>query len=66
MKETNYKGIFFSGITLVGTGVVFMASVNVGLGAAFIGVGIMFMILGGKNKDKCNEWKDERHSSDKY
>ncbi|MBW2989378.1 hypothetical protein KY358_03610 [Candidatus Woesearchaeota archaeon] len=54
MKETNYKGIFFSGITFVGAGVVFMTSVNVGLGAAFIGIGIMFMIIGGKNKDK---WK---------
>jgi hypothetical protein len=51
-QETNYKAIFFSGITFVGTGVVFMTSVNVGLGAAFIGIGGMFMIIGGKNKEK--------------
>ena len=51
-KETNYKALFFSGITFVGTGVVFMASVNPGLGGAFITLGITFMIIGGKNKDK--------------
>ena len=29
-----------------------MTAVNVGLGAAFIGIGGMFMIIGGKNKEK--------------
>ena len=51
-QETNYKAIFYTGITFVGTGVVFMTSINTGLGAAFIGIGITFMIIGGKNKDK--------------
>jgi hypothetical protein len=51
-KKKNYKAIFFTGITFIGTGVVFMTSVNAGLGAAFIGMGGIFMIIGGKNKNK--------------
>ena len=51
-KQTNYKAIFFSGITFVGTGVVFMSAINPGLGAAFIALGIAFMIIGGRNKEK--------------
>jgi hypothetical protein len=54
-QETNYKAIFFSGITFVGTGVVFMTSVNVAIGAAFISIGITFMIIGGKNKEKWSK-----------
>lgn len=52
MKEPNYKALFFLGITFAGTGVVFMSSVNPGLGGAFIALGIIFMIIGGKNKEK--------------
>lgn len=51
-KQVNYQSLFYMGITFIGTGVVFMTSVNKGLGAAFIGIGGMFMIIGGKNKDK--------------
>ncbi len=47
-KEINSKGMFYSGIPFVGAGVVFMAAVNAALGAAFIGIGITFMILGRK------------------
>ena len=35
-KQTNYKAFFAVGIIFVGVGVVFMASVNKGLGAAFV------------------------------
>ncbi|MBU1164201.1 hypothetical protein KKA15_01390 [Patescibacteria group bacterium] len=51
-KEINYQAIFYFGITFVGVGVVFMASVNPGLGAAFIAIGGMNMIIGMKHKDK--------------
>ena len=52
MKQTNYKALFFSGITFVGAGVVFMTSVNAVIGGSLIGIGIAFMIIGGKNKEK--------------
>jgi len=42
------------GIIFLSVGVVFMASVNRGLGAAFMVIGGLYMIFGGKNKDK---WK---------
>lgn len=51
-KQINYQAIFFLGLTFIGAGVVFMAAVNPGLGAAFIGLGALYMIIGGKNKDK--------------
>jgi len=52
MKETNYKALFFSGLTFAGAGVAFMATVNPGVGGGLIVIGIAFMIIGGKNKDK--------------
>ncbi len=55
MKEVNYKAIFFMGISFIGVGVVFMSSVNAGLGAAFIGIGGLNMIIGAKNKDRWDK-----------
>ena len=51
----NYKALFFSGLTFAGAGVVFMASVNPGVGGGLIVIGITFMIIGGKNKDKWDK-----------
>lgn len=51
-KQINYRAIFFLGITFTGAGVVFISAVNSGLGGAFIGLGVLYMIIGGKNKDK--------------
>tara|TARA_Y100000310_G_C19963421_1_gene482215 strand:- start:110 stop:283 length:174 start_codon:yes stop_codon:yes gene_type:complete len=51
-KQINYQAIFYMGITFVGAGVVFMASVNAELGAALMAIGGLNMIIGGKNKDK--------------
>ncbi|MCP3682868.1 MAG: hypothetical protein GY861_09280 [bacterium] len=51
-KQINYQAIFYMGISFVGLGVVFMSAVNAGIGAAFIGLGAMYMIIGGKNKEK--------------
>ena len=52
--QINYQAFFFMGLTFVGTGVVFIAAVNSGLGVAFMGLGIVWMIIGWTNKDK---WK---------
>jgi hypothetical protein len=49
-NNINYQAIFFMGVTFVGVGVVFMTSVNAGLGAAFIAIGGLNMIIGSKNK----------------
>ena len=62
-KQTNYKAMFFSGITFLGVGIVFMASVNAGLGAAFIVIGIALMVTGGKNKDKWKKMKKKHDIS---
>ena len=51
-NNINYQAIFFMGVTFVGAGVVFMTSVNAGLGAAFIAIWAVNMVIGGKNKDK--------------
>ena len=51
-KEINYKAIFFLGITFIGAGVVFMSAVNAGLGGAFIGLGVLYMVIGGSKKEK--------------
>jgi len=51
-RGINYKAFFFLGITFTGAGVVFMSAVNAGLGTAFIALGIVYMIIGGINKDK--------------
>ena len=49
-KQINYMAIFFLGITFIGAGVVFISAVNSGLGGAFIGLGVLFMVIGGTNK----------------
>ncbi len=56
-KPTNYQAIFFMGITFVGTGVVFLSAVNKALGAAFIALGLLNMIIGGKHRET---WKSKK------
>ena len=56
-RETDYKSLFYMGIVFIGAGVVFMTSVSQGLGVVFLGIGGLFMIIGGKNKDK---WKNKK------
>ena len=51
-KQADYRALFLMGVIFVGVGVVFMASVNIGLGTAFIAIGGLYMLIGGKNKDK--------------
>jgi len=49
-KQINYQALFYMGICFVGVGVVFMTSVNAGLGAAFIAIGGVNIIIGARNK----------------
>jgi len=51
-KKPNYKAFIPVGITFLGAGVALMAAVNPGVGAGLIGMGIIFIILGVKNKEK--------------
>ena len=51
-KQINYKVFFPVGIAFIGAGAVFLASVNEGVGAGLIILGVVYMILGLKNKPK--------------
>ncbi len=51
-QKINYKSIYYMGISFVGLGVVFIAAVNEILGASFIIMGILNMVIGGKHKEK--------------
>ncbi|MFH1307812.1 MAG: hypothetical protein ABIH72_03085 [archaeon] len=51
-KQINYQAFFAVGIIFFGVGITFFSSVNKGLGAAFITLGIVYMVIGGKNKNK--------------
>ena len=53
-KQINYQAFFAVGIIFIGTGITFFSAVNRRLGTAFIVLGIVYMVIGGKNKDK---WK---------
>ena len=48
MVKKNLKPFFPVGICFMGAGVVFLVSVNRGLGIALIGLGIVYMIIGSK------------------
>ena len=47
MKKKNLKPFFPVGICFMGAGVVFLVAINEGVGAALIGLGVLYMILGG-------------------
>jgi hypothetical protein len=51
-KIKDYRALFASGIAFLGAGVVFLTSVNSGVGAGLLIIGAAFMIIGAKNKDK--------------
>ncbi len=51
MKEQNKKQKFIAiGVCFIGAGVVFMASVNPGVGAGLMGVGVAWIIIGLKKR----------------
>ena len=52
-REVDYQSFFVMGLSFVGLGIVFTATINPG----FLGItvlGVIYIILGWKNKDK---WK---------
>ena len=53
-KEPNYKALFVLGIVFIGTGVSISASAGNGMGAGIMGLGVVFMFIGARNRDK---WK---------
>ena len=58
VKEINYQAFFIMGISFLGMGTVFTAAINPG----FLGItvlGIIYMIIGLKNKDKWANQKKE-------
>ena len=54
-KQANYREIFSLGVIFTGLGVVFTSSTDGRLGIVIMGLGIIYMIIGAKNKDK---WKE--------
>ncbi len=54
MKEPNYQAFFAIGIVWLPVGVVFMLTVNTGLGIAFMGMSVVYLAIGLANRDK---WK---------
>ena len=55
-KEIDYQAFFAMGISFVGVGVVLTATINAGF-LGFVGLGIIYMILGLSKRDK---WKKKQ------
>ncbi|MFC1786483.1 hypothetical protein ACFLY8_00385 [Halobacteriota archaeon] len=51
-QKINYDAFIPIGVCFMGSGVVFLAAVNPGVGAGLMGVGVAWMIIGLKNKAK--------------
>ena len=49
-KKTNYRGLFFSGLAFLGSGVALMITLGP-VGFALIAVGIALMAVGLKNRE---------------
>ena len=58
IKEINYQTFFFLGISFVGMGTALTAAINPGF-TGITGLGIIYMIIGLKNKDKWPNKKQE-------
>ena len=54
-KEINYQAFFISGIMFLGAGAIFTISVNPGSGVALMGLGIVWMLIGVKNRYKVHK-----------
>jgi len=53
-KETDYQAIFSVGFIWIPVGVVFMVTINPGLGVALMALGIVYIAIGLAHKDT---WK---------
>jgi len=58
MGEPNYQVFFIIGIAWLPIGVVFMLTINLVMGIAFMGMGASYMVIGLANRDKW-EKKEE-------
>ena len=47
----NYKVLLYSGISILGLGIVFIAAVNVVMGAIFIALGFLNIFIGARNME---------------
>ena len=56
MGEPNYQVFFILGIAWLPIGVVFMFTINLVIGIAFMGMGASYMAIGLANRDK---WKNK-------
>ena len=54
MREPNYQVFFFLGTLWITIGIVFMVTINLVIGIAFMGLGLSYMVVGLSNRDK---WK---------
>ena len=50
--EPKYQVFFILGITWIPIGIVFMVAINLVLGIAFMGMGVIYMAIGLVNRDK--------------
>ena len=54
-KKPNYKAFIPIGITFIGTGIVFMTSINTVLGCGIMGIGLTFLVVGIKKSKQGSD-----------
>ena len=52
-KENNYRGLIIVGFSLIGVGVTFATTINPGF-IAFVGCGVVFIMIGASRRSKGN------------
>jgi len=52
MSESNYQVFFILGIVWIPIGIVFMVTINLVIGIAFMGLGLSYIAIGLANRDK--------------
>ena len=55
MKNKNPKALIGAGVAFIGAGVALNAAVNPGVGMGLMGIGIVFLIIGIKQKREGND-----------
>lgn len=58
MGEPNYKVFFIIGIAWIPIGSVFMITINIVMGVAFMGLGVSYIAIGLANRDKWEKKED--------
>jgi hypothetical protein len=52
MREPNYQVFFIIGVSWIPIGVVFMITINIAIGIAFLAMGAIYQTIGLANSDK--------------